>query len=88
MRSRSRGTDLRLRVALSWAWAHERRPEGEDGATVALLVTKLSGSTDAQIRGHLNRGKGERFLKRSDGTWFLRDPENGIDTEEDLPEEE
>jgi hypothetical protein len=62
--------------------------EGEDGATVALLVTKLSGSTDAQIRGHLNRGKGERFLKRSDGTWFLRDPENGIDTEEDLPEEE
>lgn len=59
-----------------------------EGITVAGLVTAISGSTDGQIRGHLNRGKGERFLKRaSDGTWFMRDPENGIDDEDDLPED-
>lgn len=58
------------------------------GLSVASLVTAISGSTDGQIRGHLNRGKDERFLKSMNGVWFLRDPENGIDTVEDLPEEE
>lgn len=56
-----------------------------EGVTVAELVALISGATDGQIRGHLNRGKDERFLKRGDGRWFLRDPESGIDTESDLP---
>lgn len=58
----------------------------EFGITVAELVTHLSGSNESQIRGHLNRGKDERFLKRSDGRWFLRDPEAGVNDEADLPE--
>lgn len=60
-----------------------------DGMTTQEIVTACPGSTDAIIRGHLSRGKGERFLKReSDGKWFLRDPENGINEADDLPEEE
>lgn len=55
----------------------------EDGATVNDLMGKMSGATDGQIRGHLNRGKGERFLQKG-GKWYLRDPEAGINTEEDI----
>ena len=63
--------------------------EEPDGATVGELVKLISGSTEGQIRGHLNRGKDERFLKRvSDNRWFMRDPEAGINTAADLPEEE
>jgi hypothetical protein len=69
--------------------AQVMRKEENAGLSVAQLVTMISGSTDGQIRGHLNRGKNEgRFLKRSDGLWFIRDPENGINTEEDLPEDD
>lgn len=60
----------------------------QDGVTVADLVAVISGATDGQIRGHLNRGKGVRFLKRADGAWFLRDPENGINDEGDLPDDD
>jgi hypothetical protein len=67
----------------------QKMREVEGGMSVAELVTTISGSTDGQIRGHLNRGKNEgRFLKRSDGKWFIRDPEAGINTEEDLPEDD
>jgi hypothetical protein len=60
-----------------------------DGMTTQEIVSACPGSTDAIIRGHLSRGKGERFLKReSDGKWFLRDPENGINEADDLPEED
>jgi hypothetical protein len=64
--------------------------EGTDaGWTVAELVGSISGATDGQIRGHLNRGKDVRFLKReSDGRWFIRDPEAGINSAEDLPDED
>lgn len=59
------------------------------GYSVSDLVTLISGSTEGQVRGHLNRGKGERFLKRtSDNRWFLRDPESDINDEDDLPEED
>lgn len=62
--------------------------DADKGMTVAELVTAISGSTDGQIRGHLNRGKDQRFLKHSDGRWFLRDPEGGINTEDDLNDDE
>jgi len=57
----------------------------DEGVSVNELVAMIPGSSDAQIRGHLNRGLGERFLKRSDGKWFRRDPEVGINDERDLP---
>lgn len=61
--------------------------QAKAGLTVGQIVAGLSGATEGQIRAMLNRGKGERFLKRaSDNAWFLRDPEEGIDDEDDLPE--
>lgn len=60
-----------------------------DGMTAGELMAAIPGSNDGQIRGHLNRGAGERFLKRpSDNRWFLRDPEAGVDEVDDLPEED
>lgn len=61
--------------------------EYSSGATVSELAEELS-STEGSVRGHLNRGATERFLKRSDGKWFLRDPENGINTTADLEEDD
>lgn len=58
-----------------------------EGATVSMITAAIPGSNEAQVRGHLNRGRGERFLKReSDNHWFLRDSEEGINDEEDLPD--
>jgi len=51
-----------------------------DGMSVFELSQKLSVS-DAVVRGHLNRGKDERFTKLADNKWVLREPEN--DEEED-----
>lgn len=42
--------------------------------TVEALAAEM-GHTPEVIRGHLNRGKGERFTKNHDGSWSLRDPE-------------
>lgn len=44
--------------------------EFEEGATVAQLVEAVPGSNDGQIRGHLNRGKGGRFLL-DNGVWTV-----------------
>lgn len=44
-------------------------------------ISQAVGASEAVIRGHLNRGKDERFTKDSDGKWTLREPEN--DEEED-----
>lgn len=35
------------------------------------------------IRGHLNRGKGERFTKLASGAWELRDPETDEDEDDE-----
>lgn len=55
------------------------------GATPVWLAEKLH-TTEAVVRGHLNRGKDERFLKLNN-YWYLRDPEKGIDTIADLVED-
>lgn len=44
-------------------------------ASVYALSQKL-GSNEAAVRGHLNRGKGERFEKTTENTWRVREPEN------------
>jgi DNA-binding CsgD family transcriptional regulator len=49
-------------------------------ASVYELAQKL-GANEAAVRGHLNRGKGERFDKLADNHWMVREPEN--DPEED-----
>lgn len=54
-------------------------------ATVSELATKLS-ATEAVVRGHLNRGKDERFKVELDGgvkKWSLREPEEDDDEDED-----
>jgi hypothetical protein len=44
-------------------------------------ISKKLGATDSVVRGHLNRGKDERFTKLVDNKWELREPED--DDEED-----
>jgi hypothetical protein len=44
-------------------------------------------TTEAVIRGHLNRGKDERFIKK-DNVWYLRDPEVGVNSADDIEGEE
>jgi hypothetical protein len=53
-----------------------------DGAIPADIAEELH-TTEAVIRGHLNRGKDERFLKK-DNRWYLRDPEAGVNTVDDI----
>lgn len=53
--------------------------------TVAAIAKKLS-TTEAVVRGHLNRGKDERFKVELDGgvkMWSLREPEEDDDDEEE-----
>lgn len=52
---------------------------------VSAIAAGLS-TNDAVIRGHLSRGKDERFLKMKSGRWVLRDPEAGINTADDYDE--
>jgi DNA-binding CsgD family transcriptional regulator len=44
-------------------------------------LAKALGVNEATVRGHLNRGKDERFTKLVDNKWAVREPEN--DPEED-----
>lgn len=57
-----------------------------NGYSPAALAESLH-TTEAVIRGHLNRGNNERFLKK-DGLWYLRDPEAGINTAEDIEDDD
>lgn len=58
---------------------------GEEKLTVHQVATKLSASPGA-VRAHFNRGEGERFGKDTENgevLWFVRDPENDEDEDED-----
>jgi hypothetical protein len=46
--------------------------------TVYEIAQGLS-TTESVVRGHLNRGKDERFEKLDNKKWELRDPENDDD---------
>lgn len=62
--------------------------ERNEGAhTVETIAGDMSHSPEV-VRGHLNRGKGERFIKLDDNRWILRDPKNGINTADDWEDEE
>ncbi len=59
--------------------------QGEGPMSVYEIAQKLS-ANEATVRGHLNRGKDERFQKGVDNKWELRDPESedeGDDEDED-----
>lgn len=59
--------------------------KGEPGTVFTVEeICKGLHASDSVIRGHLNRGNGERFLTPERGKWALRDPEKGINTVEDL----
>jgi CHASE3 domain sensor protein len=54
-------------------------------ATVHQLAQQL-GATEGAVRGHLNRGKDERFTRKENMEWVLREPEK--DEPEDDDEDE
>lgn len=45
------------------------------------------GTTPNAIYNHLNRGRDERFLKK-ENKWWIRDPKNGINTVDDIEEDD
>jgi hypothetical protein len=58
-------------------------------ATVAAVAERLSASEPA-VRGHFNRGDGERFVSRRDNgvvLWAVRDPENDDEGDEEEDDE-
>lgn len=57
-----------------------------NGYSVAAMAEALH-TNEAVVRGHLNRGKDERFLKKGN-LWFLRDPEAGVNTVEDIEDDD
>ena len=50
-------------------------------------IAKHFGVPQPTISSHLYRGKNERFLSKNGG-WWLRDPKSGINTADDIEEEE
>ena len=56
------------------------------GYSPASLAEVLH-TTEAVIRGHLNRGNNERFLKKNN-LWYLRDPEAGVNSHDDIEDDD
>ena len=56
------------------------------GSTIQELADKASSSYSA-MNMHLSRGKDERFLNK-EKRWYLRDPKNGINTADDIEEDD
>jgi DNA-binding transcriptional ArsR family regulator len=52
------------------------------GSTPGVIAEKF-GVTQNTVSSHLYRGKGQRYLSK-DGNWYLRDPKNGMNTEDDI----
>jgi hypothetical protein len=59
------------------------KSEGPGVTHSVAYIAEQMGHNEATIRGHLNRGKGERFTKHDDGTWSLRDPKNEPEEDDD-----
>lgn len=55
----------------------------DDGSISVGELAGEMGYGEAVIRGHLNRGKGERFIKHEDGEWSLNDPKSRDEDEDD-----
>lgn len=57
-----------------------------DGTTPADIADALH-TTESVARGHLSRGKDERFIKKGNN-WYLRDPEVGVNSADDIEDKE
>lgn len=57
------------------------------GATPGMIAEGL-GSTQNNISTHLHRGKEERFLTDGHSHWWVRDPKSGINTYQDIKDQE
>lgn len=57
------------------------------GANPGMIAEAL-GSTQNNISTHLHRGKDERFLTDGHSHWWVRDPKNGINTYQDIKDQE
>lgn len=69
------GKGLSQEEVVNWMTQHE-------GPHTVFEIAQGLSVTESVVRGHLNRGKDERFEK--DGNkWDLRDPENDDDEDED-----
>ena len=55
------------------------------GSPVSAIASHFSVAAPT-VSSHLYRGRDERFLKKNDN-WYLRDPEAGMDTEDDVDDE-
>jgi response regulator of citrate/malate metabolism len=53
--------------------------EANEGWHSVASIAGAMGHGEAVIRGHLNRGKDERFEKNGNSEWRLRDPEREED---------
>lgn len=59
---------------------------GNGGSSPSFIAEGLH-TNEAVIRGHLSRGKDERFIKNGN-LWYLRDPEAGVNSAEDIKDQE
>lgn len=60
----------------------ERNADKQSWWTVEEIASAM-GHTPEVIRGHLNRGKNERFVKDNQNQWALRDPETQGDEDDE-----
>jgi hypothetical protein len=56
--------------------------EANEGWHKVPNIAAAMGHGEAVIRGHLNRGKDERFEKNGNAEWRLRDPERNEEDED------
>lgn len=51
-------------------------------------IAEHFGTPYSTVGSHLLRGRDERFLQTASKRWYVRDPEEGIDTVDDIEEDE
>jgi hypothetical protein len=55
----------------------------DKGPLSVFEIAQGLSTNEAVVRGHLNRGKDERFSKNGDNKWELRDPESDDEGDEE-----
>lgn len=73
------GSKIRQQDIVEWLTEHPGSTPGD--------IAKALGTRGPTVSAHLSRRKGERFLTKN-GKWWNRDPKAGINTPDDIPEEE
>ena len=55
--------------------------------SLPMSIAEALGSTQPVISSHLYRGRDERFISK-DKRWWLRNPKEGLDTADDIEEDD